>query len=112
MQSLSESFSILSLINPNIPPQLGHLLPAQYRRISMQLDVFPGSPQELEESIDDFVFTDALVAHEQQMFAQTEVAQHRLQHASVLSILVKHEIVRDQEGFVGSRRSDGDGGGS
>ena len=50
----------------------------------MQLKVFAGPVEQIEEAIDDLVFTDALVADKQQVLAQQEVLQHVLHHGQML----------------------------
>ena len=79
------------------------------RGVSMQLDVLPRAAHQLQKPVDDFVFADALIAHEQEMLPQGEVSPHGFEHVRVLRILVEHEVVGDEKGVVVGVRRQADG---
>ena len=75
----------------------------------MQLDVFPRAAHQLQKPVDDFVFADASMAHEQELLAQGEVSRHGFEDARVQRVLVEDEVVGDEEGVVVGVRRQADG---
>ena len=57
--------------------------------LPVELDVFSGSVEQLQESVNDLVLAHTLVANQQQVLSQCEVLHHVLHHTQVLNTQVE-----------------------